>query len=251
MNGIIGDNQIVNGVKDNYNTTWADIRVENKIPPQIVCPQDVTLSCDMDINLSIGKDTWVDTVNMAMTGLPKSVGVCNQAKITYRDAGSLDDCRRGTITRTFTATIGSKTATCTQRISISYIQVPFTVTFAQNNGVTKWDACSFTYEDARSSDARIKRPIVNYGQCDIVGESIKIDTFLFEDGACKKWKVTYNYKNWCTGEDLGPFVHYYAFKDEVAPVVSCEDQCSLLNTNSAYICPTVRLIPQRLPISPK
>ncbi|MBK8888226.1 MAG: hypothetical protein IPN46_17490 [Saprospiraceae bacterium] len=49
-----------------------------------------------------------------------------------------------------------------------------------------------------ASNPTIKKPIVNYGQCDIVGENIKIDTFLFEDGACKKWRVKYSYKNWCT-----------------------------------------------------
>ncbi|MBK7700968.1 MAG: hypothetical protein IPJ39_20715 [Saprospiraceae bacterium] len=43
---------------------------------------------------------------------------------------------------------------------------------------------------------------MNYGQCDIVGENITIDTFLFEDGACKKWRVKYSYKNWCTGEEI-------------------------------------------------
>ncbi|MCZ2101999.1 MAG: HYR domain-containing protein, partial [Chitinophagales bacterium] len=47
MNGIIGDNLIVNGLKDNHNTTWAYVQIDNKIPPQIVCPPDVTVTCDM------------------------------------------------------------------------------------------------------------------------------------------------------------------------------------------------------------
>jgi hypothetical protein len=69
-------------------------------------------------------------------------------------------------------------------------------------------------EDARNAgNPTIKKPIVNYGQCDIVGENIKIDTFLFEDGACKKWKVEYTYRNWCTDQVLGGYVHYYTYKD--------------------------------------
>ncbi len=225
MNGIIGDNLIVNGLKDNHNTTWADIRIDNKIPPQIVCPPDVTVTCDMELNLSLNRDTNIDTVDLTMTGLPKSIGVCDQAIITYRDAGSLDDCNRGSITRTFTATIGSKSATCTQRITIVYIEAPFTVTFPNNEQTTKWDQCSFDMNNVIDrSDSRIKRPVANYGQCDIVGENVRIDTFLFEDGACKKWKVSYTYKNWCTGVEIGPFVHYYAFKDEVAPELVCNDQ---------------------------
>ena len=33
MNGIYGDNFIIDGMKDNYNTTWVTVRVENKLPP--------------------------------------------------------------------------------------------------------------------------------------------------------------------------------------------------------------------------
>ncbi|MBK8888225.1 MAG: hypothetical protein IPN46_17485 [Saprospiraceae bacterium] len=53
MNGIYGDNLIINGMKDNYNTTWVTVRVENKLAPQLVCPPDVTVTCDMELNLSL------------------------------------------------------------------------------------------------------------------------------------------------------------------------------------------------------
>lgn len=225
MNGIIGDNQIINGLKDNFNTTWATVQVENKIAPVIVCPVDVTVTCDMDINLSIGKEVSIDSVDMSMTGTPSSIDLCGNLAISYVDQGSLDACGSGVITRTFKVKKGNVESTCTQKISVNDIKVPFTVTFAQNNGVTEWDKCSFNADDVRdASNSRIKRPIVNYGQCDIVGETFKIDTFFFEDGACKKWKVSYTYKSWCSGDELGPFVHYYAFKDEVSPEVACADQ---------------------------
>ena len=225
MNGIIGDNQIVNGLKDNYNTTWATIRVENKIPPVIVCPPDVTVTCDMDIELSIGKEVATDTVDLTMTGLPNSIELCTNLLITYSDQGNLDACGKGVVTRTFKVKKGSIESSCTQKITINYLDVPFTVTFAQNNGVTDWDKCNFGLADARdANNPKIKKPVVNFGQCDIVGETVKIDTFLFEDGACKKWKVSYTYKSWCSGDEIGPFVHYYAFKDDIAPVLTCNDQ---------------------------
>lgn len=225
MNGIIGDNQIINGLKDNFNTTWATVQVENKIAPVIVCPVDVTVTCDMDINLSIGKEVSIDSVDMSMTGTPNSIDLCGNLAISYVDQGSLDACGSGVITRTFKVKKGTVESTCTQKITVNDIKVPFTVTFAQNNGLTEWDKCSFNADDVRdASNSRIKRPIVNYGQCDIVGETFKIDTFFFEDGACKKWKVSYTYKSWCSGDELGPFVHYYAFKDEVSPEVACADQ---------------------------
>ena len=73
MNGVIGDNLIIDGMQDNYNETWADIRVENKIPPVLVCPLDATITCDMELNLST---SWksVEGVNLTMTGGP-AVGI--------------------------------------------------------------------------------------------------------------------------------------------------------------------------------
>jgi hypothetical protein len=240
MNGIVGDNEIIDGMKDNYNTTWVTIRVENKLPPTLVCPPDVTVTCDMELNLSLDSDTPVNSVNLTMTGIAKAFDLCSSLDVTYRDAwiGAHDPiCKKGTIRRTFKVTKGSVVVTCPQLITVNTITAPFTVTFPQNNGTTAWDKCTFSLEDARdASNPTIKKPIVNYGQCDIVGEEIKIDTFLFEDGACKKWRVEYTYINWCApaGQNtLGGFVHYYTYKDEIAPVLTCTNQMFAANPNPA------------------
>ncbi|MBK6499020.1 MAG: hypothetical protein IPG00_12995 [Saprospiraceae bacterium] len=236
MNGVYGDNLIINGMRDNYNTTWVTVRVENKLAPVLVCPKDVTVTCDMELNLSLDADVSVDTVDLTMTGLPKAYDLCSNLAVTYRDQwiGQYNDvCKSGTLRRTFKVTKGSVVVTCTQLITVTTITAPFTVTFPQNDGTTEWSKCSFDLSDARdASNPTIKKPIVNYGQCDIVGENIKIDTFLFEDGACKKWRVEYSYKNWCTGEDRGPFVHYYTYKDEIEPVLTCQDQMFAANPSA-------------------
>ena len=235
MNGIYGDNDIIDGMKDNYNTTWVTVRVENKLAPVLICPKDVTITCDMELNLSVGKDTNVKDVNLTMTGLPQAFDLCTNLEITYSDqwVGQHDPvCKSGTLRRTFKVTKGAIVVNCQHLITINSITVPFTVTFPNQNGLTDWTKCSFTEDDARdANNPSIKRPIVNYGQCDIVGENVKIDTFEFEDGACKKWRVNYTFKNWCTGEELGGFVHWYAFKDVVAPVLTCNDQMFAANPN--------------------
>jgi len=223
MNGIIGDNQDINGMRDNYNTTWADIRVENKYPPQIVCPPDVTVTCDMELNLSEGVDTPVDSVDLTMTGVPTIYDICGNQNATYRDVVRRGNCDNVTrVERTFKVTKGiganAVTVQCRQIITVEWIEVPFEVTFGSNNGKEEWTECEFTLEDARTA---VKKPVAKYGPCDIVGENIKIDTFLFEDGACKKWRVEYNYINWCTGEQRGPFVYYYYYKDNNAPSIVC------------------------------
>jgi len=99
------------------------------------------------------------------------------------------------------------------------------ISFVQNNGITPWNKCNFELSDARdASNPLIKKPNVTHGACGLVGESIKIDTFVAEDGACKKWRVEYNYVNWCTDERRGPFVHFYEFRDEMAPIITCNNQ---------------------------
>ena len=232
MNAIIGDNDIIDGLRDNYNTTWATIRVENKLPLNLVCPPDVTLTCDKEILFA---DDWTDvsTVDLSMTGMPVAYDLCSNLMIEYRDQFSGNDvCNIGTIRRTFRVTKGSTVVTCRQEIELIGTPSVFSVVFPQNNGTTEWHECVMSLEDVRNtSDVRIKRPIFNYSACEIIGESIKIDTFLFEDGACKKWRVEYNYINWCTEETSGPWVHYYTFKDEIAPVLTCHNQMFSANPN--------------------
>jgi len=240
MNGIYGDNDIIDGMKDNYNTTWVTIRVENKLAPTLICPSDVTVTCDMELNLSLESETNVNDVNLTMTGYPQAYDLCSNLQVTYKDqwVGTHDPvCKSGTVRRTFKVTKGAVVVTCAQFITISTLTLPFTVTFPNQNQTTEWDKCSLSLEEVKNTaNASIKRPIVNFGQCDIVGENITIDTFLFEDGACKKWRVKYSYKNWCTGEEINtiagaPIVHWYAFKDVTAPVLTCTNQMFAANPN--------------------
>ena len=98
MNGVIGDNLIIDGMQDNYNETWADIRVENKIPPVLVCPLDATITCDMELNLST---SWksVEGVNLTMTGGPAvAYDLCNGIGVEYKDTPSwtntCEKCRK-------------------------------------------------------------------------------------------------------------------------------------------------------------
>ncbi|MBK8700842.1 MAG: hypothetical protein IPN29_15375 [Saprospiraceae bacterium] len=79
--------------------------------------------------------------------------------------------------------------------------------------------------------------------CDVIGENIHIDTFLFEDGVCKKWKVTYTYINWCTGAvkgDKGEYVKYYKYKDDIKPELTCRDTMFAANPNPANPAASVR-----------
>ncbi|MEZ4909408.1 MAG: HYR domain-containing protein [Saprospiraceae bacterium] len=233
MNGLYGDNLIIDGMKDNYNTTWVTVRVENKLAPVLVCPADVTVTCDMELNLSVGQDTKATDVDLTMTGYPSAYDLCKGLDIIYRDAwiGTYDEiCKSGTIRRTFKTTKGSVSVTCVQYITVTTVAFPFVVTFPQDGQTTPWDKCGFNSDDLNDqNNSLIKRPVVNNGPCDIIVENITIDTFNNENGACKKWKVTYNYLNWCTQESSGPWVHYYTYKDVEAPILTCSNQMFAAN----------------------
>jgi hypothetical protein len=230
-NGIIGDNLIIEGKRDNYNTTWATVRVENKLAPVLVCPPDVTVTCDAELKLSLDKESPVKGTDLSLTGFPKAYELCSALDVTYKDTwigNSNPVCNYGQIRRVFTVTKGEVTVTCPQIITVNRVTKPFTVVFPQRGGTNEWGKCSLSLEEIRNGGPGINKPIVDYGQCEIVGENITIDTFLFEDGACKKWRVTYKYINWCTGEEITtingqPIIHYYTYKDEVAPVLTCSD----------------------------
>ena len=225
MNGIIGDNLIIDGMQDNYNETWADVRVENKLAPVIVCPDDATVTCDMELNISTD---WKDVADVDLvTGEATAYDLCNGIKVEYKDTPTwTNTCENvGRIRREFRAVKGTRIVNCFQTITVGALPSTFVVTPPSNSVL---DApCDFNKSDIKASD----KPKVQSGPCDVIGEEILIDTFYFEDGVCKKWRVTYNYINWCTGEQKGPYVKYYKYKDEVKPVLTCQDQMFAANPN--------------------
>lgn len=225
MNGFYGDNLEINGMRDNYNETWTDVRVENKLPPTLVCPDNVTISCDTDFGLNTAW-TLQDTSNL-VTGNAQAFDLCIGIKVEYRDVATWNNtCQNtGRVRREFRAIKGDKIVSCYQTITIEPLASIFTVTPPTNSVVET--VCNFNASLIKESE----KPRVVSGPCDVIGEEIDIDTFFFEDGVCKKWRVTYNYLNWCTNEQKGPFTKYYTFKDDIKPIVNCQDQMFAANPN--------------------
>mgnify|MGYP000465830920 CR=1 FL=1 len=67
MDGIYGT------AGDNYNETWTFVKVEDKLAPAIVCPPDVTLTCDMDYT------------DLNMTGSANGYASCGGIGVEYND----------------------------------------------------------------------------------------------------------------------------------------------------------------------
>jgi len=87
MSGVAGDSD-----GDNFNSSWANIRVESKLEPVISCPPDIAIPCTDDPN-----DT--NATGHAIAG-----GICSVALVSYEDdydRGYNKACNYGELTRTW------------------------------------------------------------------------------------------------------------------------------------------------------
>ena len=105
----IGEDRVVEmRVKDasgNENKCWAYIDIEDKLPPAILCPPDITIGCDVDYNdLSVTGDVDARSQYSPPSNPLNGVawGGCSAPEITHTDLG-FNGCT-GTITRVWRAT---------------------------------------------------------------------------------------------------------------------------------------------------
>jgi hypothetical protein len=216
MSGQYGD--VVDGLSDNYNETWVDVRVEDKLTPQIICPPNVTISCDDDVN------------DLKLTGKARAIGTCGDMEVIYTDKEFLGNCRIGYIDRTWR--VKNKTSVfCVQRIFVTNPYGEFTESdITWPNDVTT--NCA--------DPAVIGQPRWVAGPCDHIGVSVESDTFLFEGNACMKILNKWTVINWCTYdpndyESYGYFTHVQTIKivDDVKPTLgSCSDLMYEINDHN-------------------
>ena len=170
----------------NSNSCMVQVMVQDKIPPLILCPPDVTASCGVDVN------------NLSIFGTATGYDNCGTVIITETNNVQLSSCATGLIKRVFTAT-GSdgKTAQCVQLITV-----------INNNTFTLSDitwpkdyealACtSITDLEPGSLPAPYNKPILNPNKCSFVGISHTDEVFNIAAPACfkilRKWKII----DWC------------------------------------------------------
>ena len=90
---------------DNFNEVWVFVKVEDKLSPQIVCPPDVTLMCDMD---------YTDT---GVTGMAEAFGSCGGVPVTFTDIiVNLNTCNEGFVRRRWSVD-GNSAIFCDQTIT--------------------------------------------------------------------------------------------------------------------------------------
>ena len=170
----------------NYNICMIQTSIQDKLPPSIQCPPDVTASCPVDLN------------NLAQFGAPTANDNCGNVIITVTNNVQLTSCGTGVIKRVFTATGGDgKTATCTQLVVVQSSN-PFTI-----NDITwpkDYEAQGCTSIDALQPDDLpdgYKKPLFSNSSCSFAGVSHTDEIFDIAAPACfkilRKWVVL----DWC------------------------------------------------------
>ncbi|MBK9736814.1 MAG: hypothetical protein IPO92_18385 [Saprospiraceae bacterium] len=232
--------------KDNWNDTWANVKVECKIPPIITCPADKTIYCDWAIQTNVQSGTpgtdntkaiAVTGVDFTKTGLPTAYGVCVSPIITFWDKENFNDCDLGTIQRTFIVKDKGFTTTCIQTITVQQSLTAIPWQFIQSSlsttpiPLTGAKAC----EGPTDEDIKSKGPKYTSGPCDVIGVTWNKEQFDFENGVCRKWRVRYDYWNWCTGLPGGPYYKYWIFEDTKAPEMTCRDTMFVVGADCSLV----------------
>ncbi len=216
MDGIFGT------AGDNYNETWTFVKVEDKLAPAIVCPPDVTITCDMDYT------------DLNMTGSANGYASCGGIDVEYNDIIiNLRTCNEGFVRRRWNI-VGRSDIFCDQTITMDALPgADAVVSFSQVGDFTASNC---------PDDIALGEPTWVAGPCDVIGYTVETDTFFFEDGACYKLVNHWTVINWCDydpnnpnwdGSGLWEHIQVIKVTDETNPVIEdCEDKMFAINDHS-------------------
>lgn len=202
----------------NENSCMVSVNVQDKFPPAISCPADVTVDCSTPFNLE----------DLSEYGTAVATDACMvtiEEDATYAPTNA---CGEGVITRTFVASDNNGSATCIQTITLTN-DAPFAlgdITFPPNYDT---EICAPEALEPDQLPAPFNAPILNDDACDMVSATHSDEIFDFSgDNACYKIYRTWTVINWCVMVDGTPetFVGFQVIKvtNSEAPTIveSCE-----------------------------
>jgi len=232
-----------------WNECMIEVTVQDKLPPSIVCPPDLTVSCTYDYDPNNLQNFFGDVVldqadrdsilidDMDYPNQPVFRGldgyVIDNCGVTVTSTANIniDQCGNGRIIRTFRATDPNGSTTCRQIITFNNPE-PFDGTniiwpldYEANSGT-----CDPGGLDPETLPTRFGFPRFTEDECDLVSAAYDDWVFPFGTGgsnACfkiiRKWKVI----DWCgaftdpvTGQTIHPtWEHEQVLKviNDVAP----------------------------------
>lgn len=224
----------------NKNSCMVIANTQDKVPPFITCPANVTISCGADTSATVLGRPVFSSIPLST---PYFTDNCPNPKLTWRNAGTIDNCGQGVITRTFIVTDnGGRSASCTQTITIR--------NNTAYNGPTAWPVSPVEVAGCVNIDtdpAKTGTPTLGNGPCSLVAYTYEDQVFPFVDGVCykilRKWTVI----DWCkfapnrnqngelypniptTGINMWTFTQIIKVTDNVKPVLNV---CSKADTDA-------------------
>lgn len=196
---------------ENTNTCMVVVLTDDKMPPQITCPSDVTLACT---------EWQVDAALPAQTGEPYVQENCQVDTLYYTDQENLNICHSGVVIRTFTVVDQAGFSDqCSQKITL-VDNTPSTFFFPPD---TLTD-CSAPLDSISAGD------VMAWGDCE--AWSLNVSDEIFPINCGLKIFRTYTFLEWCSGVDTS-YTQFIEVRDTNPPVW---DQ-PFGSKDTSYVCP--------------
>ncbi|MEO1712636.1 MAG: hypothetical protein AAFU60_04800, partial [Bacteroidota bacterium] len=230
--------QVVLQVTDeegNSNTCMVWVTVQDKLPPVLNCPDDITIDCGVDYQ------------DLGITGDVSIVEPCDfNVEVVTDDSNADLICGSGFVTRTFTATdVSGNQVTCTQTITINNT-TPFdgnSILWPADYETSFCDSITQLHPDSLPTDPiNYGRPIYPEPSCGLIAWSYEDEVFDISGPACFKVVRTWRIIDWCQFDPSnaigdGIWEHEQVFKvvDNTPPFVECVfDPFVKLNTPECF-----------------
>jgi len=175
----------------NENSCMVFVEIQDKFPPAISCPADVTVDCatpfDLD-DLSVYGEAVATDACMVMIEEDASYAPTNA-------------CGEGVITRTFVASDNNGSAICTQTITLVN-DAPFDMAGIIFPPEYETEVCAAEALEPNQLPFPFDAPQINDDACDMVSFTHSDEIFDFSgDNACYKIYRTWTVINWCVMVD--------------------------------------------------
>lgn len=231
----------------NWNECMVVVHVQDKLPPKIVCPPDLTIDCDYPIDIwdlsafgTVVADKK-DRKPIYIYGYPNdgfagydgyAEDNCEEVSIT-ESVEDFRDCGGGYIRRTFTATDwGGLKSTCTQKIFVS-----------SGNGFTcssiNWpkdielNSCQ-TFMTDPDNTGRPEFPGAGCGT--LLATNYKDEVFPIVDEFCYKIIRTWKVLDWCSYDPDSPHGSKICEYTQVIKVIDSDKPVFVAGCDDVTIC---------------
>jgi|GEM_PF-1444178 len=216
-----------------FNDCTVNITVQDKLPPYILCPDDITLDCGDELDSRALEDPRDDTY-----GAPIAIDNCSftvDVEVDMTEAA----CGEGTITRTFTVTDrGGLTNSCSQQIFLINSDPTTESDIRWPSDVERSDVC---LEDLEDDPSVTGEPVVDGAICSDILISFEDELFTNDADACLKIFRTWKVLDWCqydedTGAGIWTDLQIIKLSNDIAPVIEGADDTVEACDSAATTC---------------